>query len=422
MKEDWLKDIHDKMAGYEADEPHGLWDGIRREGLPGQQPERASRRRSVLWLWTKRVAAAAAMVASVFSVLHFAKDGRELPSPVLTVADVKVAGTGGGRHIAALPEGAGEEPAAPVEHARFGAPEAAGQAAEAVQNVRASAEVAADTIPIAGQDKDIPGTGRQETAGTSRQRNEKSGRGIYPGGQIARAGIDTEGESGRLSCGVFVTGGAGSELNRRTTGAVAAGLGPDGADWDDSPLLGILLYNQGREVKASMKHHLPVRAGVSFVCKINGRVSLQSGLTYTHLTSEMREGSASHYFTGEQTLHYVGIPLGLKCRILSWKGLELYASSGLFAEKCVSGKQKREYVLNGKVGKKETQDLNEKPFQWSVNASAGLQYDISPSIGIYAEPGVSYYFDDGTSVKTIYKDKPFNFSLNFGLRFTFGNK
>ena len=28
MKEDWLKDIHDKMTDYEADEPRGLWDDI----------------------------------------------------------------------------------------------------------------------------------------------------------------------------------------------------------------------------------------------------------------------------------------------------------------------------------------------------------------------------------------------------------
>ena len=58
--------------------------------------------------------------------------------------------------------------------------------------------------------------------------------------------------------------------------------------------------------------------------------------------------------------------------------------------------------------------------QWPVNASVGLQYNITPSMGLYAEPGASYYFNDGTSLKTIYKDKPFNFNFNLGLRFTFG--
>ena len=145
-----------------------------------------------------------------------------------------------------------------------------------------------------------------------------------------------------------------------------------------------------------------------------------SGVTYTNLTSDMREGSDSHYFTGEQTLHYVGIPLNMRYNIASWKGLELYATSGLLAEKCLSGKLKKEYILNNQVEKEETQNLNEKPLQWPVNASVGLQYNITPSMGLYAEPGASYYFNDGTSLKTIYKDKPFNFNFNLGLRFTFG--
>lgn len=222
---------------------------------------------------------------------------------------------------------------------------------------------------------------------------------------------------------MFMTGGAGSVFNRKSTGGVSAGgISPDHSDWKDRPILGILLHNEGKEVKNDIKYRLPIRAGVSFAYKLNERFSLGCGVTYTNLTSDTREGSDSYYFTGEQTLHYVGIPLNLKYKIVSWKRLELYASAGLLAEKCVSGKLKKEYILNNQVEKEETQNLNEKPLQWSVNASAGLQYNITPTIGLYAEPGVSYYFKDGTSLKTIYKDKPLNLNFNLGLRFTFGNK
>ena len=199
-------------------------------------------------------------------------------------------------------------------------------------------------------------------------------------------------------------------------------IGPDGSSWKDSPLLGILLYNEGKDVETDIKHRLPIRAGLSFAYEINKRFSLGSGVSYANLSSDMRQGSDNHYFTGIQTLHYVGIPLDIRYNIVSWKGIELYASTGLLAEKCVSGKLKKEYILNNRAEKKETQNLNEKPLQWSVNASAGLQYNVTPSIGIYAEPGISYYFNDGTSLKTIYKDRPFNFNLNLGLRFTFGWK
>ena len=42
---------------------------------------------------------------------------------------------------------------------------------------------------------------------------------------------------------------------------------------------------------------------------------------------------------------------------------------------------------------------------------------LSELLGIYAEPGFSYYFDNGSFVETVYRERPFNFSLSLGLRF-----
>ena len=41
-------------------------------------------------------------------------------------------------------------------------------------------------------------------------------------------------------------------------------------------------------------------------------------------------------------------------------------------------------------------------------------------MGVFVEPGMSYYFDDGANIQTIYKEKPLNFNLNMGIRLTFG--
>lgn len=425
MKEDWLKDIHDKMTDYEAEEPRGLWNDICRARQQEEQSETAGRSKTVVWLWTRRVAAVVAMVAFVVSIGYFTKDGKEKPSTSLTAEKVKTANTEKEEQVANIPDKTGEEPCVPAGNTCFRMPKEKLLAKAAVPSAQTSAEAIADTVAADKSSSETKQQTLEETTDTHRhkqQRHDKSNRGTYQNNYIAHANIGND-KSGKLSCAVFMTGGASSAFNRKSIGDnFSVGAGPDDSDWEDSPLLGILLYNQGKEIKTDIKHRLPVRAGVSLAYKINERLSLESGVTYTNLTSDMREGSDSHYFTGEQTLHYVGVPLNMRYKIISWKSLELYASSGLLAEKCVSGNQKKEYILNNKVEKEETQDLNEKPFQWSVNASAGLQYNISPSIGLYAEPGVSYYFNDGTSIKTIYKDKPCNFNLNLGLRFTFGNK
>ena len=54
--------------------------------------------------------------------------------------------------------------------------------------------------------------------------------------------------------------------------------------------------------------------------------------------------------------------------------------------------------------------------QWSVNAAAGAQYDVIPQLGVYVEPGVKYYIDNGSAIENYFKDKPVSFSLQVGLR------
>ncbi|WP_290086862.1 outer membrane beta-barrel protein [Bacteroides caecimuris] len=420
MQEDWLKDIHNKMSDYEVDEPRDLWDNICR----ARRQEEQLKHKVVVLLWTKRIAVVAAMVVLVFSVGYLTKKDKEMLPIALTMTDANVTSAGVKEQSRSLPDVSEEKRlgSAGSTHFRILARK---QLAEAAPIVQTSAEAMADTLSVA--EKSFPETKEHTSdevceAHQYKQQYDKGNRKANTNNCIAQVNIGKN-NSGRLSCEMFMTGGTSSVFNRKFIGGVSdVGIGPDDSNWEDSPLLGILLYNDGKEVETDIKYRMPVRAGISFAYRINERFSLGSGVTYTNLTSDMREGSNSHYFTGEQTLHYVGIPLNMRYNIVSWKGLELYASSGLLAEKCVSGKLKKEYILNNQVVKEETQNLNEKPFQWSINASAGLQYNITPSIGLYAEPGVSYYIKDGTSLKTIYKDKPFNFNLNLGLRFTFGNK
>ena len=112
------------------------------------------------------------------------------------------------------------------------------------------------------------------------------------------------------------------------------------------------------------------------------------------------------------------MPVAVNYNIWHTDFLDVYASAGGAVEFCVSGKSHTEYVSGGKVVNTANADVSDNRPQWSLGASAGVQYNFSDVVGVYAEPGVSYYFDNGSGVTTIYKDKPFNFNLNVGLRFT----
>ena len=54
--------------------------------------------------------------------------------------------------------------------------------------------------------------------------------------------------------------------------------------------------------------------------------------------------------------------------------------------------------------------------QWSTQVAAGLQYDVVPQVGIYVEPGVKYYFDNGSQIENAFKDKKWNFNIQVGFR------
>ena len=101
--------------------------------------------------------------------------------------------------------------------------------------------------------------------------------------------------------------------------------------------------------------------------------------------------------------------------VWSDKRWHVYAMAGGAVEKCVYGSLK----MNDKWNMSDVnQRLEVDELQWSIQASVGAQYRLAERVGVYVEPGVAYYFDDGSKIETIRKDKPLNFNLQVGLRFT----
>ena len=112
----------------------------------------------------------------------------------------------------------------------------------------------------------------------------------------------------------------------------------------------------------------------------------------------------------------MGIPVNVNYNIITTKRLNIYASGGGMAEKMVNGKASTKYSVDNKLQSTTSENVKINPLQWSANASVGLEYNIDNNIGVYIEPGASYYIANSSPVQTIYKDKPFNINLNVGLR------
>lgn len=81
---------------------------------------------------------------------------------------------------------------------------------------------------------------------------------------------------------------------------------------------------------------------------------------------------------------------------------------------------KTAYVTSSGLRNEESESLDIDPLQWSVMAALGAQVNFTKQVGLYVEPGVAYYFDDKSGIETIRKEHPFNFNLQLGMRFSFG--
>jgi hypothetical protein len=165
-----------------------------------------------------------------------------------------------------------------------------------------------------------------------------------------------------------------------------------------------------KSTPAKWNHKQPVSFGLSVRKYLTQRLAIESGVVYTRLESES-SGSKSH----RQMLDYIGVPVKLNYMLVDKRYFTLYLSGGGMAEKCISGKLNTRELS----GKDISEDVSVKPLQWSLNGALGAQYNITPKMGIFVEPGVVYFFDDGSKVETIRKETPFNFNLQLGLRISY---
>ena len=160
-------------------------------------------------------------------------------------------------------------------------------------------------------------------------------------------------------------------------------------------------------------HDQPISFGLSLSYPLTNRLSLSTGVVYTKLNSDFVTIMPTSQIHRRQSLHYMGIPITLHFRLWQWRGLSAYLSAGAQADWNIKATSNTDGV---------DQTITKDRMQWSAGGSLGLQYNPLPQLGIYAEPGIRHYFDNGSTVSNFFKDKPTSFNLQTGLRVTLSKK
>ncbi|MCD7938297.1 MAG: outer membrane beta-barrel protein [Tannerellaceae bacterium] len=172
------------------------------------------------------------------------------------------------------------------------------------------------------------------------------------------------------------------------------------------------------DLSTEIKHKTPVSIGLSASYALNNRWAILSGLSYTMLTTDF-EHQAMYGDKVRRRLHFIGIPVSISYRIAEWNDFQLYAAAGFMPELNVAGNNRIQRYSEDELLSTTHEHIRIKRLFWSVNGRAGISYPVIRYVNAFAEVGAAYYFDNGSEIETIRSEKPFNVSLNFGLRFGF---
>ncbi len=423
MNEDWTKDIQRLMADHRVKAPDGLLEEVKQRlasGTPVASPEPIQPARKITmwryrWLTAAAVVAAIAVpvtwrllkvdespsVVAVSRAIQHSANRAESGSTLGTNANQAQCLVPGRRQVAMLSKRDEERKSGSFMDKAFDASSTNTATVEA-----ANAEASSQITPAAANDdsaQPLPKP-RQEVKPTRRSDHNA----YQYQGEADNAYHRSSATSSQLTLTAYYGGAfSGNGLAAGRGGGVASGYYSDDMPFGAFPMeLGKANVLMAKQPKRKQHHAQPVKIGVSVGYRLSDRWAVNTGVTYSYLSSNFTEDGN---VVDRQKLHYVGVPLTASYSFLRTKRAEVYVTAGGEVEKLVKGSAGTEGF--------EQEKLTEKRPQWSVKAAVGGAFHFTPSLSLYAEPGVTHYFDNHSSIDNVYKDRPTSFSLNVGLRF-----
>lgn len=143
----------------------------------------------------------------------------------------------------------------------------------------------------------------------------------------------------------------------------------------------------------------PVNINLTVRKQLSNHWAIESGLSYTYLRSEETIiNSRTSPTVTDIKIHSLGIPVSVEYMLYRSGGINIYSKYGIMLEKT---KGYYNHI---------------KDWQVSTWLSGGISYRLGKNIGVFVEPGGTYYFNNNTSLPTLRNEAKLNFDVMLGLR------
>lgn len=444
---DWTSKLRDQMTDYQEPVKHDLWAGIAQSlaqnqpvagenGAPENHPaKRVEKEPKARVVTLKRWSAAAAAVALLgiggsYVYLH-QEDVEQGNAQLASLASSEASSASSAAssslsassssHSKQVPLLAADNKSADSKSRQKAASSAASllssdYASVPVQSAAPMNDEGETMVAVASDEAPLVASKYKSAEKAQSQAEPNSSSSYHFSRNSDVAGVSMKLYAENLGAGMGNVNSGSNIANRYSDSGVMAdpmpGVYPDpsvGGSNDVDYLMAAAYKALQKSPQGKAKHHAPVSVGMQIAFGVAPRLSLSTGVVYTRTSSDFYPYAPNNDYNVHQVLHYVGIPVGLNYELWRSGGFHAYVMAG--AEAAYNVKNDTDEDGTRK------QDAKRDRVQFSGKASLGAQYDISPSVGLYIEPGAKYYFDNGSDIENTFKDKKLNFNLQFGLRF-----
>lgn len=172
------------------------------------------------------------------------------------------------------------------------------------------------------------------------------------------------------------------------------------------------------DIDSVTHHRMPITIALNARYRLDPYWWLDGGIRYTLLSSETRVGNTYLYMEQQQRIHYLGISFGLGYNLWQRQHWNIYTTGSVICELPLSGNREYSFWQGGLLIDTEHYGLSPHT-QFSLGLGLGLQYNLTPSIGIFAEPSLQYYFRHSDGVETWCTKHPFTLMFPLGIRLSF---
>ena len=369
-----------------------VWEGVE---------ARLNQRRRVVpfrrWAWAAVAAAAAAVVAGIVFL-------RPAPVPSLTPATLAEAAPSEVAPVTSMLPTVGLQPESAPETLPEVRPAIAYRAAEqtpeiqpVISHVQAIPAASPELLQLVRTPERLQVPGVPSAASLAEEQRLLD--------LLARAETQPQSNSGLslLASGNF-------QSNQRASASTDAGphfgAPPTGAS--------IGIYDESPEVSFGF----PYSAGIGVKFNFAPNWAVGTGVRYTNLSRTFVGDYVGDGFLVVQSdidnqQHWLGIPLNLYYDLVNRGSWRVHSFVGVAGEYLLDN-----HFLVHNSPKDIHYHQKSNQLQWSAALGLGVEFKVTPTIGIYLDPNFRYYFRTDLQPRSIRTVQPLRFDLEVGLRFT----